>query len=1045
MIPIIYESNETSFTTNGLGRLPDCISCVVTEELNGIYELDFSYPVTGENYDLIQLGRIIAVTHDDSGDIQPFDIVGYSKPIDGVVDFHAVHISYRLSRYTAKVPSQTVDRPSRAFTMFQNAFPQDGLWHYSSPGFGDPVAFMASTEDGLPKSVRQFIGGVEGSFLDTFGGEITWDKFNVIFKPSRGQRRDFAIRYGVNMTAYNEETDSQETFAFALPYWTDGTNTVIGSLVDSGLSTYDGHELCVAIDLSDKFETQPTTSQLEAEALAIMQGGQTNLPKRTIEVDFIRLQDLEEYAGFDDLLACELGDTVTVIFPAYNVQGQFRIVKVVWNVLMERFETMTLGALQTTLAEALGISGGSMSYSGGGGGGNVVTWTQIQASGTKIAVIDINGSSTDVYAPTPTALWYGTCTTAGGTAAKAATITGFTDANITTGQVIWVRFSNANSVANPTLSINSGTAIAIKRYGTTAPSTSAASSWNAGEVVTLVYDGTYWMMADWVNTTYSSMTTAEIDAGTGTTARLITPARLKYAIDQWVDVTQVQTTGTKIATIATGDTATDIYAPAGGGSKSAFYGTSSTTASTAEKAVTCADWSLEEGNTITILFSTANTAGTPTLNINSTGAKSIYRGNGAVTASNPILWDAGSTLTFVYDGTYYRFVTAQQDSGNPTTLGAGTWQGTSSTADGTATKVVACDNFNFDYGAIIAVTFSNASTDAAPALRVGNDSTGRPIYKGGSAASALNPVTWSANDTLLFQCRLQGPQNVYDYLGTTGANVPIATSSVYGTVMVQGYYDPPGGYADITTGNNPSVISVPRLETVGAETLIRAKYLPMATDSVRGAVIVDDTIDNASTNPVQNTVVKAYVDDIAYRAWRGTSSTSAATQSKVVTFVGTFDYGYGSLLAVTFSTANTHDTPQINGYPIFRGGVGVDANNPLKWNANTTLLFQCRTYGGGTPCFDFLSSSEEVSSGGGSTATTATLLAANWTTPLNTQTVTVNGVTSSNNVIVSYEPTSREYWLAAGVYCYAQGTNSLSFSCVNIPSVDIDANVLIIS
>lgn len=36
----------------------------------------------------------------------------------------------------------------------------------------------------------------------------------------------------------------------------------------------------------------------------------------------------------------------------------------------------------------------------GGGSGDTVTWTQIQATGTKIAEIDINGTSQDVYAPT---------------------------------------------------------------------------------------------------------------------------------------------------------------------------------------------------------------------------------------------------------------------------------------------------------------------------------------------------------------------------------------------------------------------------------------------------------------------------------------------------------------------------------------------------------------------------------------------------------------------------------------------------------------------
>lgn len=93
MIPILYESNETRFTSNGIGRLRDCISCAVTEERNGIFECDFEYPVTGAHYEDIIEGRIVYVTHDDTGIPQPFDIVGSTKPISGVVTFHAVHIS----------------------------------------------------------------------------------------------------------------------------------------------------------------------------------------------------------------------------------------------------------------------------------------------------------------------------------------------------------------------------------------------------------------------------------------------------------------------------------------------------------------------------------------------------------------------------------------------------------------------------------------------------------------------------------------------------------------------------------------------------------------------------------------------------------------------------------------------------------------------------------------------------------------------------------------------------------------------------------------
>ena len=126
---------------------------------------------------------------------------------------------------------------------------------------------------------------------------------------------------------------------------------------------------------------------------------------------------------------------------------------------------------------------------------------------------------------------FGVCNTDGATAAKTVSISSVT--SLYEGLYIFVKFTNANTQSNPTLQVNDLTAKSIKRYGTTAPSTSAASSWNAGSVQLLVYDGTYWQIADWNNTTYSGMTDAEVAAGTGTSNRLITPARLKTAIETW--------------------------------------------------------------------------------------------------------------------------------------------------------------------------------------------------------------------------------------------------------------------------------------------------------------------------------------------------------------------------------------------------------------------------------------------------------------------------------------------------------------------------------
>ena len=92
---------------------------------------------------------------------------------------------------------------------------------------------------------------------------------------------------------------------------------------------------------------------------------------------------------------------------------------------------------------------------------------------------------------------YGTCATAAATKAKVVTCSDFT--TLITGVTIHVKFTYSNTVASPTLNVNSTGAKNIYRYGTTAPGVSVGASWNAGQVVSFTYDGSYWQMNDWLN------------------------------------------------------------------------------------------------------------------------------------------------------------------------------------------------------------------------------------------------------------------------------------------------------------------------------------------------------------------------------------------------------------------------------------------------------------------------------------------------------------------------------------------------------------------
>lgn len=88
------------------------------------------------------------------------------------------------------------------------------------------------------------------------------------------------------------------------------------------------------------------------------------------------------------------------------------------------------------------------------------------------------------------------------------------------------------------------------------------------------------------------------------------------------------------------------------------YATCQTSAATRAKVATCANqnFSLKQGFTLSVRFTYANTASSPTLNVNGTGARTIYLGSSTVTSD--VSWDAGDTVLFVYDGSYWRIADA---------------------------------------------------------------------------------------------------------------------------------------------------------------------------------------------------------------------------------------------------------------------------------------------------------------------------------------------------------------------------------------------------
>lgn len=349
MIPILYDQSEKEFTSGGLGFLADCTSFRVSEERNGIFEAEFIYPITGSKYDLIQERAIVLATHDDTGVPQPFDIYARSAPIDGLVTFYAHHISYRLSN--SVVMPFTAESCSDAMAKIQANLITDRDDDFTFWTDKTTTGDYAKT---VPSICRTTLGGEEGSILDVYGkGDYMFDKFAVKLYANRGRDTNVEIRYGKNLKNIEHKIDRNNAYNAIVPFWLNEETGTLVTLPEGFVSYDDGTAYIVAIPFSmnEYFETQPTEAELRTQAQNLLDSSDAWVPNEGFSVDFVQLWQTEEYEQFAPLQRVNLCDTVRVYYPELGVNAvREKVVKTVYNTLLDRYDEITLNELPTTLS-----------------------------------------------------------------------------------------------------------------------------------------------------------------------------------------------------------------------------------------------------------------------------------------------------------------------------------------------------------------------------------------------------------------------------------------------------------------------------------------------------------------------------------------------------------------------------------------------------------------------------------------------------------------------------------------------------------------------
>lgn len=338
MIPCLYDSKEMNFNHNGIGKLADTQSCIVTEKRNGSYELKLVCPADGIHAENLEEGNIILAKPSDTMQSQPFRIYKITTPIDGKLEVQARHISYQLNFITVS-----------PFSVTGCAGAMQGLKSHAASecpfSIWTDVASSAMFTVSVPASFRNCLGGMDGSVLDTFGGEFEWDRYMVKFHKARGADHNVHIVYGKNLTDFKMEKSIENTITGVHPYWVDNETQAVMELPEKVVMVSRKsvpYQKITVLDCTSAFQEKPSEAALREYAQDYIDTTSLTEPEIDIKVDFIQLWNTP---GYEDVVQAEqvsLCDTVHVYISKLGIEASSKVTETEYDSLLERYNSITL-------------------------------------------------------------------------------------------------------------------------------------------------------------------------------------------------------------------------------------------------------------------------------------------------------------------------------------------------------------------------------------------------------------------------------------------------------------------------------------------------------------------------------------------------------------------------------------------------------------------------------------------------------------------------------------------------------------------------------
>lgn len=378
MRPILFNKNEQSFDTYGLGEL-NVTRGTVTRERNGNYTLYAEIPAKDPATAILEKEMKLKADAGLRTKNQTFEISRIFKDSSNIVKIYGRHISHKLE-YMALVNG-------RAFS--GSAFTALATWHNATIGDlrFDVWSDIQTTGKGVfdiskMENARLALGGVEGSILDIYGGEYEFDNMTVRLHKQLGRTAPTVLEYGRNILSAESDETIESSYTSVLPFATytpdkpEGdtsdsqpdpvTVTLPENYVDSKYKALYAHRRIKVVDFSSEFKSDsknkdiPTADKLRKLATDYMERNAIGKPKINTKIEYVDLAKTLDYADRAWIEELELCDIVPIYYPQIGLTDETsKVTTITYDFVNERNESVEFGDIGTNVRATMqsGLAG----------------------------------------------------------------------------------------------------------------------------------------------------------------------------------------------------------------------------------------------------------------------------------------------------------------------------------------------------------------------------------------------------------------------------------------------------------------------------------------------------------------------------------------------------------------------------------------------------------------------------------------------------------------------------------------------------------------